>query len=245
VSVPRGGAKPGAALAAIVVSAAVALAGCGGDESAGFTKDSIKTGFVKPADLGSKGIIEFEDTGVAGHIIYTPEDSIPTCPYVQRADDAPTGTKAAVQLQGGNSTGRFIVGPNMPSNDTPPAVTQGALVFQSDQLADAGMKQVNAAAAKCPGSFNILGGPPQILGTYTITSRPLELHGWKGFSQQLAHTSPDNVNPDTYDDLVTVVLQKGNAILYAGFAQIKDTGERADSGVKAEQIMKKSLARLN
>jgi hypothetical protein len=119
------------------------------------------------------------------------------------------------------------------------------VVFQNAQLADAGMKRVNAAAAKCPGSFSILGGPPQILGTYTVTSRPIELNGWKGFAQQLAHTSPADVNPDTYDDLVTVVLHKDNAILYAGFAQIKNTGERADSGAKAEQVMKKSLSRLD
>ncbi len=65
-----------------------------------------------------------------------------------------------------------------------------------------------------------------------MNSRPLELHGWQGFAQQLAHTSPDDINPDTYDDLVTVVLHKDNAILYAGFAQIKKTGERADSGVE-------------
>jgi hypothetical protein len=221
------------------------LAGCGGSGgSATFTEKSIRTGFVKPADLGKSGIIEFEDDGVAGHIIYTPEDSVPTCPYAQRADDAPTGTKAAVQLQGGNSTGRWIVGPNNPTRDAPPVVTQGAVVFQNAGLADAGMKQVNAAAAKCPGSFSILGGPPQILGSYTVNSRPLELHGWKGFAQQLAHTSPDDVNPDTYDDLVTVVLHKDNAIYYAGFAQIKNKGERADSSRKAEQVTKQALARL-
>ncbi|WP_157592725.1 hypothetical protein [Solirubrobacter soli] len=237
------GKKASSTLAAVVV---IAIAGCGGGgDSSKFTQSSIRTGFVKPADLGGSGIIEFQDDGVAGHIIYTPEDSVPTCPYAQRADDAPQGTTAAVQLQGGNSTGRWIVGPNQPKRGAPPVVTQGAVVFQSAQLADAGMKQVNAAAAKCPGTFSILGGPPQILGTYTVTSRPLELNGWKGFSQQLAHNSPADVNPDTYDDLVTVVLHKDNAILYAGFAQIKNSGERADSGAKAEQVMKKSLSRLD
>jgi hypothetical protein len=171
---------------------------------------------------------------------------VPTCPYVQRADDAPVDSMIpAVELQGGNSTGRWIVGPDQPRPGAAPVVTQGAVVFHNAQLADAGMKKVNAAATKCPGSWTITGGPPQIIGTYTATSRPLELHGWKGFSQQLAHLSPKDVNPDTYDDLVTVVLHKGNAILYAGFAQIKKTGERADSGEKAEQVMKQSLARLN
>jgi hypothetical protein len=237
--------KKASSTIAAIAAATIALAGCGGDGSARFTQRSIKTGFVKPADLGGKGIIAFEDDGVAGHIIYTPEDSVPTCPYVQRADDAPRESTAAVELQGGNATGRFIVGPNNPRREAPPVVTQGAVVFHNAQLADAGMKKVNAAAAKCPAKWTILGGPPQILGFYTVTSRPIELHGWKGFSQQLAHTSPKDINPDTYDDLVTVVLHKDNAILYAGFAQIKNTGERADSGEKAEQVMKQSLARLN
>jgi hypothetical protein len=237
--------KTASSTLAAIVAATVALTGCGGggSGSSGYTKSSIRTGFVKPADIG-KGAIEFEDDGVAGHIIYTPEDSVPTCPYAQRADDAPRGTTAAVQLQGGNSTGRWIVGLSNPQPGAPPVVTQGAVVFQTAQLADAGMKKVNAAAAKCPGTFEILGGPPQIVGSYTANSRPIDLHGWKGFSQQLAHTSPQDVNPDTYDDLVTVVLHKGNAILYAGFAQIKNTGERANSGEKAEQVMKQSLARL-
>jgi hypothetical protein len=228
---------------AAIVAAAIALAGCGGSDSPDYTQRSIRSGFIKPADLG-KGMIEFEDDGVAGHIIYTPEDSVPTCPYVQRADDAPRGSTAAVQLQGGNSTGRFVVGPQDPREDSPPVVTQGAVVFQTAQLADAGMKRVNAVAAKCPASFTILGGPPQIVGSYTMNSRPLELGGWKGFAQQLAHTSPPDINPDTYDDLVTVVLHKDNAILYAGFAQIKKTGQRSDAGVKAEQMMKKALERL-
>jgi hypothetical protein len=231
-------------LAAIV--AAIALAGCGGSDRPDYTQSTIKSGFVKPADLGGKNVIAFEDTGVAGHIIYTPEDSVPTCPYVQRADDAPIDAMTpAVELDGGNSTGRFIVGPQNPQRGSPPVVTQGAVVFHNAQLAEAGMKKVNATAAKCPSSWTISGGPPEIIGSYTVNTRPLEVDGWKGFSQQLAHTAPRDVNPDTYDDLVTVVLHKGNAILYAGFAQIKNTGERADSGAKAEQVMKQALARLN
>ena len=39
--------------------------------------------------------------------------------------------------------------------------------------------------------------------------------------------------------------RKANAILYAGFAQIKRVGQRADSGAKAEEVMKRSLARLS
>jgi hypothetical protein len=65
--------------ASAIVAATVALTGCGGAsrDSQVFTQRSIKGGFVKPADLG-KDTIEFEDDGVAGHIIYTPEDSVPT-----------------------------------------------------------------------------------------------------------------------------------------------------------------------
>ena len=70
-------------------------------------------------------------------------------------------------------------------------------------------------------------------------------NGWKGFSQQLAHTAPPDLNPDTYDDLVTVVLHKGNASIYAGFAQVKKTGERANSSEKAEQLLQQALSRLD
>src|SRR4051794_41698343 len=125
---------------AAIVAAALALTGCGGGsggDAPGYTQRSIKKGFVKPADLGGRGVIAFEDTGVAGHIIYTPEDSVPTCPYVQRADDAPVDAMTpAVELQGGNPTGRFIVGPQNPRRGSPPVVTQGAVVFQNAQIAD-------------------------------------------------------------------------------------------------------------
>ena len=107
-------------LIAVVAAAASVLAGCGGG-SGGYTEESIKTGFVEPADLGGKDVIAFEDDGSAGHIVYTPEDSVPTCPYAQRADDAPAGTTAAVQLQGGNATGRFIVGPVNPARKPRPS----------------------------------------------------------------------------------------------------------------------------
>src|ERR1700754_4058687 len=115
-------------LAGIAAAAvAVGVAGCGGGSGGdGYTQRSIRTGFVKAADLG-KGAIEFEDTGAAGHIIYTPEDSVPTCPYVQRADDVPPGLVAAVELTGGNATGRFIVAPQNPKIGSPPVVTQGAV----------------------------------------------------------------------------------------------------------------------
>jgi len=123
-------------------------------------------------------------------------------------------------------------------------VTQGAVVFKSTALAAAGMKKVTSAAAKCPSAFSVFGGPPQIVGHYTVNSRPIALKGWQGFTQQLAHTSPPDWHAEFYDDLDTVVVRKGNAILYAGFATVKKLGRRADSAAKAQKTMERTLSRL-
>jgi hypothetical protein len=230
-----------------VLAACLALAACGGGSGAGggatYTVRSIKRGFVTKADLG-KGLLAFQDTEHSNHIIYTPTDSVPTCPYVQRADTVTNGTQPAVELDGGNPTGRFIVGPPNPDRSPIPVVTQGAVVFKSPALAAAGMKKVTTAAARCPGAFSILGGPPQIVGHYTVNSRPIEVAGWQGFTQQLAHTSPPDWHAEFYDDLDTVVVRKGNAILYAGFATVKKLGQRADSAAKAKETMERTLSRL-
>ena len=227
--------------------ACVALAACGGGAGSGgdaqYTVRSVKRGFVTKADLG-KGLIALQDTEHSNHIIYTPTDSIPTCPYVQRADTVTNGVQPSIELDGGNSTGRFIVGPPNPDRSPIPVVTQGAIVFKSTALAAAGMKKVTTAAAKCPGAFSVFGGPPQIVGHYTVNSRPIDVQGWQGFTQQLAHTSPADWHAPLYDDLDTVVVRKGNAILYAGFATVKKLGQRADSAAQAEQTMKKTLSRL-
>jgi hypothetical protein len=114
----------------------------------------------------------------------------------------------------------------------------------TDGLAAQGMNQVPAEAAKCPATFSILGGPPVIVGNYTINSRPMQLGEWGGFAQQLVHTFPSGVDLGTYDDLVTIVVRKANAILYVGFEQTKQTGERADSATKVKDAMKVALGRL-
>jgi hypothetical protein len=231
----------------VLLAACVALAACGGGSGSGgdakYTVRSVKRGFVTKADLG-KGLIALQDTEHSNHIIYTPTDSIPTCPYVQRADTVTNGTRPAIELDGGNPTGRFIVGPPNPDRSLIPVVTQGAVVFKSTALAAAGMKKVTTAAAKCPSAFSVFGGPPQIVGHYTVNSRPIEVEGWQGFSQQLAHTSPPEFHADLYDDLDTVVVRKGNAILYAGFATVKKVGRRADSAAQAQKTMERTLARL-
>ncbi|WP_433412763.1 hypothetical protein ACQP1V_26665 [Microtetraspora malaysiensis] len=224
------------------------LTGCSGGAPQASTKppytlDSIRSGLVSPGDLG-EGATEFKDNGHASHVVYTPPNSIPTCPYVQRSEDVEVDVRPAVEPVGGMPTGRFIVGPQLAGTSSLPVVTQGAAVFTSSSLADNTMDTVVAESAKCPETFGVLGGPPTVVGDYKVGSRQIEMEGWKGFAQHLVHTSPPEVNPDTYDDLVTVVVHKANAIIYVGYAQIKAVGQRADSDEKVKALMKTTLARL-
>ncbi|MDP9850164.1 hypothetical protein [Streptosporangium lutulentum] len=208
-----------------------------------YTATSVKSGLVTPADLG-KGAIEVEDSDHASHVVYTPPTSIPTCPYVQRSEDVKVVVQPAIEPVGGNPIGRFIVGPQRVGPTSLPVITQGAVVFQSPALAEDTMNTVVAESAKCPETFGVLGGPPSVVGDYTVGSKPIEMNGWKGFAQHLVHTSPPDMNPDTYDDLVTVVVHKANAIVYVGYAQIKTVGQRADTEEKIETLMTTTLARL-
>ncbi|GII34276.1 hypothetical protein [Planotetraspora mira] len=237
-----------ATMTAAGVIALCVLAGCSNGAPQPLTKppytvNSIRSGLVSPSDLG-KGATEFEDTDHASHVIYTPPNSIPTCPYVQRSEDAQVDVQPAIEPVGGNPTGRFIVGPQRVGPSSLPVVTQGAVVFQSPSLADGTMDTVVAESAKCPEAFSVLGGPPSVVGAYKVGSRPIEMDGWKGFAQHLVHTSPPEMNADTYDDLVTVVVHKANAIVYVGYAQIKAVGQRADTDEKVKALMTTTLARL-
>lgn len=252
-TLPRVG-EPGArrvrlpAAAAATVLAAGALAGCGADTPdplthAPYTVKSIQYGFATTKDIGT-GTIRVDDSGHGSHVIYTPPDSVPTCSYVQRADDTKVRVEPAVELTGGNSTGRFIVGPPNPDRSRLPVITQGAVVFTSDALAGTGMKTVTAEAAKCPAAFTILGGPPIIVGSYKVNRRAFSSAGWTGFTQQLAHTSPPELGTGTYDDLSTVVVHKANAVLYLQLARIHKIGQRADSGERLHDLLKTTLARL-
>ncbi|SDH15528.1 hypothetical protein SAMN05421869_101610 [Nonomuraea jiangxiensis] len=234
-----------AAGAALVVGVAAGCSGAAPQPLAKppYTVSSVRSGLVKPADLG-KGAVEVEDGDHGSHVVYTPPNSIPTCPYVQRSEDVQVAVQPAVEPVGGNPTGRFIVGPQRVGPTSLPVVTQGAVVFESDALAGNTMSTVTAESAKCPEAFSVLGGPPSVVGDYKVGSRPFELNGWKGFAQHLVHTSPPTMNPDTYDDLVTVVVHKANAIIYVGYAQIKKVGQRADTDQKIETLMSTTLARL-
>lgn len=234
----------------VIVLACALLAGCGSGSPKKhgppppYTVTSIRTGFITPSDLG-KGAIEVDDSQshLGAHITFTAPDSIPTCPYVGRADDA-ANVESAIELAGGNSTGQWVVGPGDPSQTPLPTVTQGAQVFKTDVLADQGMDKVQAEAAKCPAAYSILGGPPTIIGDYKTNLRPFQLGEWQGFAQQLVHTFPSDVDQSTYDDLVTVVVRKANAIIYVGYDQTKQTGQRADSATKVKTALKVALGRL-
>ncbi|RKN53165.1 hypothetical protein D7193_25680 [Micromonospora costi] len=224
------------------------LVGCSSESPAPVTKppytvDSVRSGLVSPSDLG-EGAIEIEDEGHSSHVIYTPPNSIPTCPYVQRSEDVEVTVEPAIEPVGGNPTGRTIVAPQIVGPSSLPVVTQGAVVFQSSSLVDDTMNAVVAEANKCPATFSVLGGPATVVGEYKVGSRSIEINGWKGFAQHLVHTSPPEVNPETYDDLVTVVVRKANAIIYVGYTQIKSVGKRADSEEKVKALMKTTLARL-
>lgn len=233
--------------ATTTVLAAAVLTGCGSDTEplthAPYTVQSIQYGFATTKDVG-KGAIRVDDSGHGSHVIYTPPDSVPTCSYVQRADDITVQVEPAVELTGGNSTGRFIVGPPNPEKSPLPVITQGAVVFTTEALADTGMKTLLAEAAKCPDSFSILGGPPVIVGSYKVNHRSFKSGGWAGFAQQLAHTAPPELNTDTYDDLATVVAHRANAVIYLQLAQIHKIGQRADSNKRLDKLLKTTLDRL-
>ena len=88
----------------------------------------------------------------------------------------------------------------------------------------------------------VRGGPSPILGTYNVSSRPLETGDWKGVLQQIAHTNPsDDVY---YEDAAHVIVQRANVILYLDVTHRKIIGERADSSAKAEAVLRTVLKRL-
>ena len=88
------------------------------------------------------------------------------------------------------------------------------------------------------------GGPPQILGTYSVSRRPLERSGWSGYTQQIAHTYPPGQDNVYYEDITHVVLHRANVILYLDVAHRNVIGQRADSAAKADSVVKTVLERL-
>ncbi|WP_066948119.1 hypothetical protein [Microtetraspora fusca] len=238
--------RPRVALALAAVCAA--LTGCSGTADATATKphytaDEVKAAYYTAKDAGEGARDYWYDRNFHSHTNYVPPSAIQTCPYVQRSDAA-NAPSNVVQPVGGEPVGQFAVEPARSTDSRVPYVTQNALVFGSGAIADGAMDEVGSGLAKCPGSYAVNGGPPVILGTYSVTSRPLEVFGWKGYVQQLAHTFPPGMDDVYYEDIAIVVLHRANLILYLDLTQTKIVGDRADSADKARGAVEKVLRRL-
>jgi hypothetical protein len=221
------------------------LAGCGssGGKSS-YSSADIKAAYYKAADEGA-GAKAFEsywvDDEYHSHANYVPRESLETCPLMQRAD-APSYADHAVTPKAGQPVTEFVVGPAVDTDIRTPSITQGALLFGTSAIAGEGMDAVGNAMAKCPASYEVRGGPSPILGTYSVSARPLETGGWKGVLQQIAHTSPhDDVY---YEDAAHVVVQRANVILYLDVTHRKIIGERSDASAKAESVLRTVVKRL-
>src|SRR3954454_4015160 len=232
----------------IVVGAALAavLAGCGSDAKSSYTGADIKAAYYRAADESEVARPLVEDSWVNpddhAHTNYVPREGIETCPQAQRAN-------ADVKLDGnnvipdaGDPVSQFVVAPKRPDDIRTPSITQGALVFGTDEIADKGMERVAGAMSKCPGKYVVRGGPSPILGTYNVSTREIETGGWKGYVQQIAHTNPaDDVY---YEDAAHVVVRRANVILYFDVTHSKIIGERSDASTKAESVLRTVIKRL-
>jgi hypothetical protein len=221
------------------------LAGCGGSEGkSSYSSADIKAAYYKASDEGA-GAKAFKDYWVDdeyhSHANYVPRESLETCPLMQRAD-APSYADHAVTPKAGQPVTEFVVGPALDTDVRTPSITQGALLFGTSAIAGEGMDAVGGAMAKCPASYEVRGGPSPILGTYSVSARPLKSGGWKGVLQQIAHTSPhDDVY---YEDAAHVVVQRANVILYLDVTHRKIIGERSDASAKAESVLRTVVKRL-
>ena len=71
--------------------------------------------------------------------------------------------------------------------------------------------KVTAAMNGCPRTYVVRSGPPQILGSYSLSARPVTIDGWTGVGQQVAHSyQADDV---FYEDIAHVVLHRANVVL--------------------------------
>lgn len=220
-------------------------AGCGASGPAGYTAEDIKAAYYTVRDAGDAGVALEEywvDDEYHSHANYVPREALEVCPLMQRAN-APVRVDNIIRPEAAQPVGEYVVGPARDTDIRTVSVTQGALLFGTTAIADAGMKAVSAAMGQCPASYEVRGGPSPILGTYAVSSRPLETEeGWTGVLQQIAHTNPaDDVY---YEDAAHVVVQRANVILYFDVTHRKIIGERSDAPAQAEAVLKTVLARL-
>ena len=225
--------------------ALVALAGCGSDGKSSYTDKDIKAAYYRVADeaAAARPLVDeyWVDDEYHSHANYVPREALETCPLTQRAN-APSESDYAIEPKAAEPVTEFVVGPKLDTDIRTPSITQGAFVFGTSVIAGNGMQQATDAVAKCPASYVVRGGPSPILGTYSVSSRPLETEGWKGVLQQIAHTNPsDDVY---YEDAAHIIVQRANVILYFDVTHRKIIGERADSSAKAEAVLQTVIKRL-
>jgi hypothetical protein len=231
---------------ALVCALVVALAGCGSDATTRYTGADIKAAYYKASDESTTMrplvVGNWANPLDHQHTNYVPREGIETCPQGQRANASAPIEGNSVTPDAGDPVDEFVVGPNRPDDTRTPLITQGALVFGTNTIADKGMKLVAGALAQCPGTYKVLGGPSPILGTYSVSTREIDSGGWKGYVQQIAHTNPaDDVY---YEDAAHVVVQRANVILYLNVTHSKIIGERSDASTKAEAVLQTVIKRL-
>jgi hypothetical protein len=221
----------------------VLVAGCGGAGKDSYSAGDVKAAYYRAQDGGVGLTGYWVDTDFHSHANYVPPDGLETCPLTQRAE-AGTIAPNMVRPKAGQPVGQFVVTARRESDYHTPTVTQGAFVFGTDVIADRGMDLVSAGMASCPATYEVRGGPPQILGTYSVSRRPLERAGWQGYSQQIAHRYPPGQDNVYYEDITHVVVHRANVILYVAVAHRNVIGQRADSTSTADGVLKTVLKRL-
>jgi hypothetical protein len=227
--------------AVVALLAGLALAACGAGATP-YSVGAVKSAYFQPRDYGTQMQGFFQDPDDHSHTNYVPIGGLEVCPLAQRASyNAPT-TANAIEPDAAEPVPQFVVAPQSPDDTRTPTITQGALVFGTSAIAKQGMEAVDSGMAKCPTSYEVRGGPSPILGTYGASSRPVEISGWKGMIQQIAHTYDQD--PVYYEDLAHVVVGRGNVILYVDVTHQKIIGERADATATAERVLKTVLKRL-
>jgi hypothetical protein len=229
----------------VALFAALTVASCGGGRSSGYTVSSVKAAYFKARDGGPAMQGYFQDPDDHAHSNYVPFGGLEVCPLAQRASyTAPSLVANAIEPTAAEPVQQFVVAPRAPDDLRTPTITQGALVFGTSAIAESGMNAVSSGMEKCPTSYEVRGGPSPILGAYGASNRPVEIAGWKGMLQQIAHTYPPGQADVYYEDLAHVVVGRGNVILYVDVTHQKIIGERADAAATAERVLKTVLKRL-
>lgn len=239
---------------AVLTCVALAATACSGSKAddaakvpqatkATYTLEEAKAAFYTAADAGPAAVDFWYENDYHDHNNYVPPGELQVCPLVQRSS-APGAPPNTAEMSGGQPTGQFAVKPGSPNNTRMPSLVQNAFVFATPAIADTAMETAVSERAKCPTSFTIAGGPPPILGDYSLSNRPLAIGGWTGYLQQVAHTFPQGVDDVYFEDMAVIVLKRANVILYLDLTHRLIIGERSDAPDLARAAVATVLERL-